>query len=138
MALYGNISNYKNLSGSVFTATSLDGSLSNPISDGLSAYEVAVKNGFQGTEKEWLESLKGYSPIKGKDYWTQEDIDSILEELQEQKLSFKIGKGLRLDSQTNELSVDTVDFAEKDNSNPISSAAVYTEIGNINVLLSLI
>ena len=70
MALHGNISNYKNLSGSVFTATSLDGSLSNPISDGLSAYEVAVKNGFQGTEKEWLESLKGYSPIKRKDYWT--------------------------------------------------------------------
>ncbi len=27
--------------------------------DGLSAYEVAVKNGFEGTETEWLESLKG-------------------------------------------------------------------------------
>lgn len=26
--------------------------------NGLSAYEVAVKNGFQGTEQEWLESLK--------------------------------------------------------------------------------
>ncbi|MBO6178535.1 MAG: hypothetical protein J6M62_03625 [Selenomonadaceae bacterium] len=26
---------------------------------GLSAYEVAVKNGFEGTEEEWLESLKG-------------------------------------------------------------------------------
>lgn len=26
---------------------------------GLSAYEVAVKNGFDGTEKEWLASLKG-------------------------------------------------------------------------------
>lgn len=25
---------------------------------GLSAYEVAVKNGFKGTEAEWLESLK--------------------------------------------------------------------------------
>lgn len=34
----------------------------------LSAYGIAVKNGFQGTEKEWLETLKGkdggyYSPI---------------------------------------------------------------------------
>lgn len=28
---------------------------------GLSAYEVAVKNGFQGTEAEWLTSLKGQS-----------------------------------------------------------------------------
>lgn len=27
--------------------------------DGLSAYEVAVKNGYEGTETEWLESLKG-------------------------------------------------------------------------------
>ena len=27
--------------------------------DGLSAYEIAVKNGFEGTEAEWLESLKG-------------------------------------------------------------------------------
>jgi len=26
---------------------------------GKSAYEVAVDNGFTGTEKEWLESLKG-------------------------------------------------------------------------------
>ena len=26
---------------------------------GLSAYEVAVKNGFEGTEEEWLESLRG-------------------------------------------------------------------------------
>ncbi len=27
--------------------------------DGLSAYQLAVKNGFTGTEQEWLESLKG-------------------------------------------------------------------------------
>lgn len=27
--------------------------------DGLSAYEVAVKDGFEGTEQEWLDSLKG-------------------------------------------------------------------------------
>lgn len=29
--------------------------------DGLSAYEVAVENGFEGTEAEWLESLKSTS-----------------------------------------------------------------------------
>ena len=28
--------------------------------DGLSAYEVAVKNGFEGSEQEWLNSLHGY------------------------------------------------------------------------------
>jgi hypothetical protein len=32
---------------------------------GKSAYEVAVKNGFKGTEAEWLESLKGADGAKG-------------------------------------------------------------------------
>lgn len=30
---------------------------------GLSAYEVAVKNGFLGTEQQWLESLRGQIDI---------------------------------------------------------------------------
>lgn len=32
----------------------------------LSAYGIAVKNGFHGTEQEWLESLKGGSNYSGK------------------------------------------------------------------------
>ena len=32
---------------------------------GLSAYEVAVKNGFEGTEQEWLASLKGEPGAQG-------------------------------------------------------------------------
>lgn len=35
--------------------------------DGLSAYEIAVKNGFVGTVSEWLESLKGTDGLLGKD-----------------------------------------------------------------------
>lgn len=35
--------------------------------DGKSAYEVAVANGFEGTEAEWLESLHGEDGIDGKD-----------------------------------------------------------------------
>lgn len=35
--------------------------------NGLSAYEIAVKNGFQGTELEWLESLKGDKGADGED-----------------------------------------------------------------------
>lgn len=44
--------------------------------DGLSAYEVAVENGFEGTEEQWLESLKGMdgcTPQKGVDYWNEQD-----------------------------------------------------------------
>ena len=32
----------------------------------LSAYAIAVKNGFEGTEAEWLESLKGEKGEKGE------------------------------------------------------------------------
>ena len=35
--------------------------------DGKSAYEIAVQNGFEGTETEWLESLKGQDGKDGKD-----------------------------------------------------------------------
>lgn len=40
--------------------------------DGASAYEIALKNGFVGSEVEWLESLHGkdgYTPVKGVDYF---------------------------------------------------------------------
>jgi len=35
--------------------------------DGKSAYEIAVENGFEGTEAEWLVSLKGEKGDPGKD-----------------------------------------------------------------------
>lgn len=49
---------------------------------------------------------------------------------------YEIGKGLRLDN--NVLSVDTTDVMEKDNTKPITSAAVYAEVGNINAILATI
>lgn len=63
--------------------------------DGMSAFEIALKNGYVGTETEWLASLKGDSgpagpqgipgekgeqgntPVKGVDYWNEEDISEI-------------------------------------------------------------
>lgn len=34
---------------------------------GESAYDIAVKNGFEGTEQEWLQSLQGKDGVNGKD-----------------------------------------------------------------------
>ena len=34
--------------------------------NGKSAYEIAVQNGFVGTEQEWLESLKGQNGVNGE------------------------------------------------------------------------
>lgn len=47
---------------------------------GDSAYQVAVTNGFVGSESAWLESLKGANgktPVRGTDYWTEVDIAEI-------------------------------------------------------------
>lgn len=52
-------------------------------SDGASAYEIAVKNGFVGTETEWLESLHGKDGdtlTRGVDYWTDADKQEMAEE----------------------------------------------------------
>lgn len=46
--------------------------------EGLSAYEIALKCGFEGTEQEWLDSLKGKTPVKGVDYWTAEEQTEIV------------------------------------------------------------
>ncbi len=35
------------------------------VKDGASAYEIAVKNGFEGTEEEWLLSLQGKQGVQG-------------------------------------------------------------------------
>lgn len=51
---------------------------------------------------------------------------------------YNIGPGLKLDAETNTLSVDTAEIVEKDNTKPVTSAAVYTEVGNINALLATI
>lgn len=85
--------------------------LSEYVQNGKSAYELAVENGFKGTEAEWLASLHaedgkdgkdgytpvknvdyfdgrdgedgkdGYTPIKGTDYWTDADKAEIVAEV---------------------------------------------------------
>lgn len=84
---------------------------------GKSAYQVAVDNGFKGTEQEWLTSLKGpkgdtgqtgatgpkgekgdpgpkgadgKTPIRGTDYWTEADIAEI-----HKYIDAKIAEGLK-------------------------------------------
>lgn len=59
------------------------------------AYMIAVRNGFEGTEAEWLESLKGEpgytpkkgvdyfdgeKPVKGVDYFTEAEINDVAEQ----------------------------------------------------------
>lgn len=50
--------------------------------------------------------------------------------------TFTVGNGLKLEHNT--LSVDTANAVEEDNTKPVTSAAVYTEIGNIEALLAIL
>ena len=57
----------------IVTVASLKGEPGNP---GLSAYQVALANGFVGSQSQWLESLKGsngITPVKNVDYFDGED-----------------------------------------------------------------
>jgi hypothetical protein len=57
----------KKLTGTLSSGGSMSGGLGTVFAkDGKSAYEVAVDNGFEGTETEWLESLKGERGDKGE------------------------------------------------------------------------
>ena len=61
--LIGILSQPNNLSGLLSQPDNLHGTLSMKGDRGYSAYEVAVQEGFVGTEEEWLDTLGGFSPI---------------------------------------------------------------------------
>lgn len=45
--------------------------------NGKSAYQIALENGFQGTEQEWLQSLQGATPTIGENgHWYINGIDT--------------------------------------------------------------
>lgn len=54
------------------------GGTGTPGKDGLSAYEIAVKNGFEGSEQDWLNSLQATAEMPAM---TQEDITAIFKEV---------------------------------------------------------
>lgn len=63
-----------------YTAETVEGNgaiQGKPGKDGKSAYELAVENGFDGTEKEWLESLKGKDGDAQIQTITREEIEKL-------------------------------------------------------------
>ena len=56
----------KKLVGTISSPASIKGGVGTVYGkDGKSAYDIAVQEGFEGTEAEWLESLKGEKGDKG-------------------------------------------------------------------------
>ena len=50
--------------------------------------------------------------------------------------SYNIGDGLKFNAETNTVSVDTANSVEQNNIKPVTSTAVFTVVGNIDVLLN--
>ena len=69
----------------------LTGSLKNEVLRGMSAYEVAVANGFIGTEVEWLESLRGEDAEDAVRYNTEQNLTDE-EQMQARKNIGAVGK----------------------------------------------
>lgn len=93
-----------------------------------------VHAGTQGPEGP--QGPAGYTPVKGVDYFTPDDIAEIVEELKASGgdgVNFTTDETLSL--QAGILSVNTTNIMEEDNTLPISSAGVYATVGNIEALL---
>lgn len=81
MSLEGTVSSRQDLNGQISEQAKVRGYIEKLIIYHTDAYKIAVQHGFDGTVEEWLESLNGYTPVKGIDYWTEEDIAAMIAEL---------------------------------------------------------
>ena len=81
----------------------------------------------------------GKTPVKGVDYFTDDDIAEIVREVRESysgEVDVKTDETLIMKNGI--LSVNTTDLMEKDNTLPITSAGVFATVGNIEALLNTI
>lgn len=93
------------------------GEKGDPGVDGKSAYEYAVDGGYEGTEEEFAATI--VQAVEGNP-----------------GVSFETDATLKLENGV--LSVNTVNAVEEDNTLPVTSAAVYSQLGNIEILLGTI
>lgn len=116
-----------------------------------------------------MDDLEDAIPVRGVDYWTDEDKQSIVDEVLAAMPEGGLGENVTEETntytrllsdlenavedlpddvgfETDEtlkmengiLSVNTADVVEEDNTLPVTSAAVFAEVGNINALLGAI
>ena len=96
-------------------------------------------------DEEIIRDLNAHPPIPGSEgFWEIWNTETDQYEKSDLPLpsgsgdGYAIGSGLKLDKGSNTLSVDTADHVEADNSRPITSAAVFVAVGNIESLLETI
>lgn len=103
----------------------------------------AVPSEFSQAEAR-IRELNAHPPVPGVNgYWMIWDVEQGSYVESELSLpggegSYRIGAGLKLDLESNTLSVDTVAQVLEDNTKPVTSGAVYTQLGNVEALLKTI
>ncbi len=102
----------------------------NCIKNEISLTGIIEKGSFVGTND--YEILSNKPQINGIELIGNKS----LEDLGINSINFEVGNGLKMEDNT--LMVDTAEEVEEDNTKPITSAAVYTAVGNIDALLGSI
>lgn len=113
-----------------------DGKDGSPGKDGKSAYEIAVGNGFVGSETDWLKSLRGSSSgtSKGDSSLSIEAISQLIEENLKAKLDVTTGD-LTIDTgtvNTDSMIGAVVDKVVKSISFKLDNGNLVVEIGGAN------
>lgn len=92
-----------------------------------------------------IRDLNAHPPVPGAEgYWMLWDVEQGKYVESQLSLpgggggSYRIGDGLKLDPESGTLSVDMAAAVEQDNTKPVTSGAVYTQLGNVEALLKTI
>lgn len=113
------------LSGQVTRTIKLFGNIRVPVG-GISYYEdLPDKPKINGVELTGNKTSQDLGIVSSNQYATSQEAGIV-----------KVGENLKIDEGV--LSVETTNDAEQDNTKPMTSAGVYVELGNINILLSKI
>lgn len=123
--------------GEIHTAADPSGDETTNPSIPVYAQLLELKTGPQGPQGN--QGIPGKTPVKGVDYFTDDDIAEIVREVRESysgEVDVKTDETLIMKDGV--LSVNTTDLMEKDNTLPITSAGVFATVGNIEALLKTI
>ncbi len=141
MSLEGNIGGSSEVNASLSANGKIHGKLGLPdMIRGYSAYEVAIINGFNGTEEEWLASLNGGKGDTGESAY-EIAVKNGFVGTEEEWLESLHGENVETDEtlimENGVLRVNTADEVS-DSTLPITAAAVNVTVGNIEALLETI
>lgn len=104
------------------TITDKNGTTSSVVFDGASAYEIAVENGFEGSEEEWLESLK---------YTSSEEFQQLAEQVKQdaQTSSNKAQEATTAATNADKYAKDAQASKEEANESALSAAEASNSAG---------